>query len=257
MRPLRCGTLAPRHECPRPRQMPPAPGARRQASRSSSQDLSVVSPIAPDISGVDALRRLVLAPIGIARRLRLKSWFTPVGTELSVVVLSRLPPRIARRRNVPAVIIVVVIPSTLLVVTVTVWTRRHAVKLARPVGIPPRDELMLGIDDLATAVDAEAFGDWSSAADLHLARIEVDGFACQMAFGLGRRRSQRGFRRHVGPCRLDHRLEDRDCDVAAGGAAAERAPLAVGIVVADPDGDGDVVGEADEPGIVFIVGGAG
>ena len=44
---------------------------------------------------------------------------------------------------------------------------------------------------------------------------------------------------------------------AAGRAAAERAALAVGIVVADPDRDGDVVGEAHEPGIVLVVGGAG
>ena len=45
--------------------------------------------------------------------------------------------------------------------------------------------------------------------------------------------------------------------LTAGGAAAEGAPLAVGVVVADPDRHRDVVGEADEPGVVLVVGGAG
>ena len=44
--------------------------------------------------------------------------------------------------------------------------------------------------------------------------------------------------------------------LAAGAAAAERL-LAAGVVVADPDRDGDVAGEADEPGVVLVVGGAG
>ena len=45
--------------------------------------------------------------------------------------------------------------------------------------------------------------------------------------------------------------------MAAGRAAAERAALAVGVVIADPDRDGHVIGEADEPGVILIVGGAG
>ena len=52
-------------------------------------------------------------------------------------------------------------------------------------------------------------------------------------------------------------LEDRERHLGAGLPAAERAALAVGIVVADPHGDRHVVGEADEPGVVLVVGRAG
>ena len=45
--------------------------------------------------------------------------------------------------------------------------------------------------------------------------------------------------------------------MAAGGAAAKGTALAVGVVVADPDCDGDVVGETHEPGVVLLVGSAG
>ena len=47
--------------------------------------LSIGSPIAPDISGIDTLRCLVFAPVGIARRRGLVSRITPVRTVLAVV----------------------------------------------------------------------------------------------------------------------------------------------------------------------------
>ena len=77
-----------------------------------------------------------------------------------------------------------------------------------------------------------------------------------MARGLGRRPRQRRLRRDCAHDRLHDRLEDRQRDLAAGLAVAERA-LALGVVVADPDHDGDVVAEAGEPGVVEVVAGAG
>jgi hypothetical protein len=70
----------------------------------------------------------------------------------------------------------------------------------------------------------------------------------QLLLGLGRGRIKRGLAGVLGPGRLDDLLEDRHRHPAAGLAAAERAPPAVGVVVADPDPDRDVIGEADEPG---------
>src|SRR6516165_5599494 len=120
-----------------------------------------------------------------------------------------------------------------------------------------RHQAILGIDDLAFPIHSEAFGERFSAPALRFAGLEIDGFACELVFGLRRRRRERGFGCGIGPYRLDHRLEDRYRNVAAGRAAAQRAALAVGVVVADPDRDGDVVGEPNEPGVVLLVGGAG
>ena len=100
-------------------------------------------------------------------------------------------------------------------------------------------------------------GECFSAPALRFARREIDGFARELASGLRRWRRKRNFRGGMGPYRLDHRLKDRNCDVAAGRTAAERAALAVGVVVADPDRDSDVVGESYEPGVILLVGGAG
>src|SRR5262249_60425618 len=115
------------------------------------------------------------------------------------------------------------------------WTRSDAViAAARGISVLPPDQLILGVVDLAGAIDAEALGDRPSARALHVARLEVDCFACKVALGLGRRRGERDFRGDVGPHRLDHRLEDRPGDVAAGRAAAQRAALAVGVFLAHP-----------------------
>src|SRR5207249_10001148 len=50
---------------------------------------------------------------------------------------------------------------------------------------------------------------------------------------------------------------DRPRDPGTGLAGAERAAGLAGIVVADPDRDRDVVAEANEPGVVLLVAGAG
>src|SRR5438093_12478587 len=61
----------------------------------------LIAPVAPDITGVDALRCLVLTSVRITRRRRrLKSGIPPV---LTVIVLSRRRPRIPRSRQIAAV----------------------------------------------------------------------------------------------------------------------------------------------------------
>src|SRR5215813_3992827 len=55
------------------------------------------------------------------------------------------------------------------------------------------------------------------------------------------------------PDGLYDRLKDRDRHVRAGLAATERAPPAIGVVVADPDRHGHIICEADEPGIVLVI----
>src|SRR5262249_17984598 len=229
-----------------------------RVSSAASWCLSVVSPIAPDIAWIDMLRRLVLASVGIARQRGLKSRITPVRAVLAVILCWR-PPRVPRRRKIAAVVVIVVVGWALLGAdAVAEWTRRDAViAAAGSISVLPPDQLILGVLDVAAAVDAEAFGDRPSARALHVAGLEVDCFAGKMAFGLGRRRGKRNLRGDIGPHRLDDRLEDRHGDVAASRAAAERAALAIGVVVADPNRDGDVVGEAHEPGVVLPVGGAG
>src|SRR5262245_37750310 len=239
--------------------MPPAPRAKRRVCSFASWCLSVVSPIAPDVAWIDALRCLVLASVGIARRRRLIARITPVRSVLAVILLSGRPPYVPRRREIAAVVVIIVVARALLGVdAITERTRRYAVIAApRGISVLPPDQLILGVLDVAAAVDAEAFGDRPSARALHVAGLEVDCFAGKMAFGLGRRRGKRNLRSDIGPHRLDDRLEDRHGDVAASRTAAQRAALAVGIVVTDPDRDGDVVGETHEPGVVLLVGGAG
>jgi hypothetical protein len=77
-----------------------------------------------------------------------------------------------------------------------------------------------------------------------------------LVLGHGRWRGERCLGRNIGPHRLHHRFEDRNRNPAAGGAAAERAALAVGVIVAEPDRNRHLVGEAHEPGVVLAVGGA-
>src|SRR5262249_61133894 len=54
------------------------------------------------------------------------------------------------------------------------WTRRDAVIVAvGGISVLPPDQLILGVLDVAAAVDAEAFGDRCSAPALHVAGREV------------------------------------------------------------------------------------
>jgi hypothetical protein len=89
-----------------------------------------------------------------------------------------------------------------------------------------RHQAILGIDDFAFAIHAEAFGERFSAPALCFIGFEIDGFACELTFGFWRRRSERSFRCGMGPC---DRLKNRNRDVAAGRAASQRAALAVGV----------------------------
>ena len=127
----------------------------------------------------------------------------------------------------------------------------------RGVGIALRYETIPGIKHPTFRIDPKAFRDCFSAAACHFAQLQVDRLAAELAFGFGRRRGKRRFRRDIGPYRLDDRLEDWDSDAAPGRTAAESAAFAAGVVVAEPDRDGYVIGEAHEPGVVFLVRGAG
>src|SRR3954447_10946108 len=120
------------------------------------------------------------------------------------------------------------------------------------IGFLPRHQAVLGVDDLALAIYAKAFRDAAA-----FARFPIDGFARELALGLGRRGSKRRPRSDMRPYRLHHRLEDRHRNPAACCPPAECAPLAIGIVVAEPYRDSDVVAKSDEPGIVVVVGSAG
>lgn len=44
---------------------------------------------------------------------------------------------------------------------------------------------MLGIYEFALGIDPEAFGEGFSAGGLRVAGFQVDGFACELAIGLG------------------------------------------------------------------------
>src|SRR5262245_16342356 len=101
------------------------------------------------------------------------------------------------------------------------------------VGLVAGDELVLCVDHLAIAVDAEVLQERAAHdAAQALAGGEIDGLVGELALRFARRRAERGARRMIGPGRLDDRLEDRHRDLAAGLPVAERAALAVGIVVA-------------------------
>src|SRR6476620_7624192 len=149
--------------------MPSIPGRGRPAGCSAWGRLSSKAPVAPDVAGrLDPLRlrRLIDAPIGIPLRRSRRG-----GTGLAVILLLR-PHRGGLRRNVTAVVVVIVSLIPLVtrlpgdVVAVGIW--RHpviAARLPRGVGILPRHQLILSVHDLALAVDPETFGDRFAAAD--------------------------------------------------------------------------------------------
>src|SRR5207237_8158927 len=106
-----------------------------------------------------------------------------------------------------------------------------------------RNEAVSGIHSLATTATSEIFDESTSAAFNRIARTKIDRAGDELAPGLRRWRAERDLGRVVRPDRLDDRLEQLDRDAGAGVADAQRATLAVGVVVADPDGHGHVVGE--------------
>ena len=119
-----------------------------------------------------------------------------------------------------------------------------------------RDHVVLGVGDLAVA-HPEPLGEGALAAVGNAgAAGKIDRQGNELLLRFRRRRSERRLLGVHRPRRLDDLLEDRHRHAAAGLAAAKRAPLAL-VVVADPDADRHVIGEADEPGIVLVVAGAG
>src|SRR5262245_33765536 len=122
-----------------------------------------------------------------------------------------------------------------------------------------RDQAILRLVELAAVVQPEIFDKRRAVAAFDArAGAHVDRQRHKPAVGLGRGTRQRHLRRVVGPDRLHDRIEDRQRHARAGIAVPERLPaLHGGVVVADPDTDGDVFAEAHEPGVVKLVAGAG
>src|SRR5262249_9143097 len=114
-----------------------------------------------------------------------------------------------------------------------------------------RYQAILGIDNVALFIEAVTFG--NAAAALLLTEFRIDTLAGKLAFGVGGRWCQGRFRCHLIPHRLHHRFENRHCHTTPRRSAPQGATFAVGIVISGPDGNGDVVGEAHEPGIVLVV----
>src|SRR5262245_56942556 len=99
MPPLRCGTPGRGPGWPTPLPRPRARAAGQQASGCTSSCLSVVPPVAPDVARIDALRRLIFAAVGIARRHHAARALRP---GLAVIELHRRTPGIVRRRRIIA-----------------------------------------------------------------------------------------------------------------------------------------------------------
>src|SRR5262249_32126902 len=87
--------------------------------------------------------------------------------------------------------------------------------------------------------------------------VEIDLHGHKLFSCLRRRLIERRLAGVAGPGGFDDRGENRHGYASAGLAAAERATLAIGVVVADPDADRHVVGKAYEPGVVRIIARAG
>src|SRR5215469_94822 len=80
----------------------------------------------------------------------------------------------------------------------------------------------------------------------------------EMALCLGRGSAQHGLRSDLlRPHSFDNWLEDWQRHMLPRPAGAERAALPVAVVVADPDRDRHVVGEANDPAVDRILGRAG
>jgi hypothetical protein len=85
----------------------------------------------------------------------------------------------------------------------------------------------------------------------------IDRQSNELMHGFARRAVQRRPGSVQLPRCLHDRLEHRQRHFCSGLAAPKCEARAVAVVVADPDGDGDVICEADEPGIGPIISGAG
>src|SRR5262249_52523711 len=129
---------------------------------------------------------------------------------------------------------------------------------ARGIGVFACDQAILRVGYLAVGGAPEVLDEGARARTRqHVAGGKVDGEIDELPLGLVRRRIEHGPGRIGGPYALDDRREDRQRHLGPGLAGAERAALAVGVVIADPHRHRDLVGEADEPRVVFLIAGAG
>ena len=85
--------------------------------------------------------------------------------------------------------------------------------------------------------------------------MRIDRQSNELTHGFARRAVQRRLGSVQLPGCLHDRLEHRQRHFPSGLAAPKGAAPAVAIVVADPDGDGDVICETDKPGIGRIISG--
>src|SRR5262249_46598422 len=214
---------------------------------------STIFPLTEEIVGIDAALTealFVIAPPAVV--------IAPALLAAEPLLIHRLRrPRklaVARSLGKRSVIIIEQSPALVTATVIAAALPAFAVVIACNVAVAARDELVLRLVQLARQVAPEIFGERAAArtADA-IAAVQIDGKGDELALRFRRGSTQRHFRRLQLPDGFHDRLEDRNGDARAGRSAAERTPLAVGIVVADPDRDRDVVAEADEPGVVFFV----
>src|SRR5262249_40094486 len=171
MSPPRSGTPAPGPATLQ--SIAPAPAAGRQASGSASSCLSVGSPIAPDVARINALRRLIFATVRVARRHQTAGYWR---AGLPGIVLRRRPPGFARRRRVAVVVVIVIVRGLARLEEaerIGIGLDAVVVAAARRIDIFARYQLVLGVDHLAVAVDAQAFGDRPAAGARRFAGLEI------------------------------------------------------------------------------------
>src|SRR5215510_10903489 len=137
------------------------------------------------------------------------------------------------------------------------WSSVEA-RILRGANLRTRDQVILRVADVAVAVAAEILDEaLGRIGRIALVDFHINPASDQVTPRLRRGRAERRFWNVVGPHGFHDRLEHRSGHARPGLAAAERAALAIGVVVSDPYRHRDVVAEAHKPGVVLAVGGAG
>ena len=130
--------------------------------------------------------------------------------------------------------------------------------LTGPIRLFARNELVLRLVDLPLSIEAEMLDERLTATLDPRSAVVIDRQIDEITFRLqGGPIEQRLGRDSFRPNGLQDRLEDRQRDPRPGGIGAERAALAVAIIVADPHGNGYVVDKTNEPAVDRIFGGSG
>src|ERR1700730_2475367 len=231
------GTSSRRNSCAYAAVAKPAMAIKGRTSRIENSNVqidrvcrnaSVVLTTAKEIIRIDAARpgcRLLLViPLLVSeqteqrRRSRRRTWRLHVAGRIitlpavsgpAIVIL--LVAVLARRITAVAAVVI----AALHVITT-------ALLVAIGLGFHARHQIVLVIDLAAAGVEAHVFGE-------RIRRLRGERIACviidrdgdKLTARLRRGLRQRGSRRVGLPHRLHHRLEDRDCDLAAGRAAPE------------------------------------